>query len=140
MAMRYTLTQGIDPRSTLVVDTCDKVDDQAIEALKHFMHGYGCANGLLFDEDVCIVLRDTFTEMSPASIHEERRIPTPALLATLGPSSAHSLDVRVGRWLDLLSTSWQAAVPRDSDEAQELLYDVVSAAGGATIHPWSAAA
>jgi hypothetical protein len=42
MAMRYTLTQGIDPRSTLVVDTCARIDDQAIEALRRFMHGYGC--------------------------------------------------------------------------------------------------
>jgi hypothetical protein len=140
MTMRYTLTQGLDPRSTLVVDTCDRIDDQAIEALKRFMHGYGCANGLLFDENECVVLRDAFTDLSQASIREERRIPTLTLLATLGPSGARSLDVRVGRWLELLSTSWQDAIPKDSDDAQELLYDVASAAGGATIHPWSAAA
>jgi hypothetical protein len=138
--MRYTLTQGIDPRSTLVVDVCDRIDDQAIAGLKRFMHGYGCANGLLFDEDVCVVLRDTFSDISPTSIREERRIPTRLLLAMLGPGSAGSLAVRVGRWLEVLSKSWQAAVPRDSEEAQELLYDVVSAAAGATIHPWSAAA
>jgi hypothetical protein len=91
-------------------------------------------------EDACLVLRDHFTELSPASIVEDRRIPTRVLLATLGGENVGTLDLRVGRWLDLLSRSWQAAVPTDSEDAQELLYDVVSAAGGAKIHPWSAAA
>jgi hypothetical protein len=140
MAMRYTLTQGIDPQSTLVADVCDRIDDLAIDRLKVFMFGYGCANGLLFDEDVCIVLRDAFTDMSPASIREERRIPTRVLLTTLGSSNAGPLSVRVERWLQLLAGSWQAAVPSDSDDAQELLYDVVSAATGAAIHPWYTAA
>jgi hypothetical protein len=140
MTTRYTLTQGIDPRSTLVADVCDRIDDQAIDALKQFMHGHGCANGLLFDEDVCILLRDRFTELSPASIVEERRIPTNVLLSTLGCENVGSLYVRVGRWLELLSRYWKDAVPKDSEDAQELLYDVVSAADGAKIHPWSAAA
>ena len=140
MAMRYTLTQGVDPKSTLVADVCDRIDNQALEGLKRFMNEYGCANGLLFDEDVCILLRDTFSDMSPASIREERRIPTRMLLATLGSSNADPLAVRVGRWLQLLATSWQAAVPTDSEDAQELIYDVVPAATGAAIHPWSAAA
>jgi hypothetical protein len=140
MATRYTLTQGIDPKSTLVADVCDRIDDRAIEGLKRFMHGYGCANGLLFDEEVCILLRDTFSEMSAASIQEERRIPTRVLLATLGASKVGPLAVRVGRWLHLLASSWQTAVPTDSTDAQELIYDVVPAATGAAIHPWSAAA
>lgn len=140
MAMRYTLTQGIDPRSTLVADVCDRIDDQALDGLKRFMFGYGCANGLLFDEEVCIVLRDRYTELSPASITEERRIPTPVLFTTLGSENVGSLYVRVGHWLDLLSRYWKDAVPKDSEDAQELLYDVVSAADGAKIHPWSAAA
>jgi hypothetical protein len=140
MALRYTLTQGIDPRSTLVADVCDRIDDQAVDALKRFMHDHGCANGLLFDEDVCILLRDEFTELSPASIVEERRIPTRVLLGTLGRHNVGSLYVRVGHWLELLSKYWQDAVPKDSDDAQELLDDVVSAADGAKIHPWSAAA
>jgi hypothetical protein len=140
MATRYTLSQGIDPKSTLVADICDRVDDRAIEGLKRFMYEYGCANGLLFDEDVCVLLRDTFSDMSPASIREERRIPTQVLLATLGSSNAGPLAVRVGRWLQLLATSWSAAVPTDSEDAQELIYDVVPAARGAAIHPWSAAA
>src|SRR5580698_1579548 len=70
MKMRYTFTKGIDPRSTLVVDVCDRVDDQAVLAVKDFMYGYGCANGLLFDEEVCVLLRDHFTELSPASVVE----------------------------------------------------------------------
>lgn len=138
--MRYTLTQGIDPKSTLVVDVCGEINDRAIEGLKRFMHGYGCANGLLFDERVCVLLRDTFSDMSVASIQEERRIPTQVLLGTLGSSDAGPLAVRVGRWLQLLASSWQTAVPTDSSDAQELICDVVPAAAGAAIHPWSAAA
>lgn len=140
MAMRYTLTQGIDPKSTLVADVCERIDAHAIEGLKQFMYGYGCPNGLLFDEETCIVLRDTFSDMSPASIREERRIPTRVLLATLGSSNAGPLALRIGSWLQLLATSWPVAVPTDSEDAQELVYDVVPAAAGAAIHPWSAAA
>lgn len=140
MPTRYTLTQGIDPKSTLVADVSDRVDAGALEGLKRFMYEYGCANGLLFDEDVCVLMRDTFSDMSPASICEERRIPTRVLLSTLGSNNAGPLAVRVGRWLQLLASSWQVAVPTDSPDAQELIYNVVPAATGAAIHPWSAAA
>lgn len=139
MRTRYTLTRGVDPNAKLVADICDVVDDQAIEAIKRYMHDYGCANGLLFDEDVCVLLRDTFSELSPASICEERRIPTKLLLATLGSSNVGPLAVRVGCWLHLLAASWQMAVPTESEDAKELIYDVVPAAEGAAIH-WSAAA
>jgi hypothetical protein len=63
--------------------------------------------------------------------------------ATLDRENVGSLYVRVGRWIELLSRHWKDAVPKDSEDAQELLYDVVSAtvrADGAKIHPWSAAA
>lgn len=140
MATRYTLAQGGDPKSTLVVDVCDKIDASALAGLKRFMYEEGCANGLIFDENECVLLRDTFTEMSPASVLEERRIPTHALLTTLGKADVGPLAARVGRWLRLLTTSWQAAVPADSPDAQELIYDVVPAAAGATIHAWVAAA
>ncbi len=140
MAMRYTLTQSVDPKSTLVADVCDRIDEPSLQALKRFMYEYGCANGLLFDHDECVLLRDTFSDMSAASIREERRIPTRVLLATLGLSNAGPLSVRVGRWLHLLATSWQTAVPTDSEDAKELIYDVVPAAAGAAIHPWSEAA
>jgi hypothetical protein len=84
--------------------------------------------------------RDDFTELSPASVVEDRRIPTGVLLGTLGRENVGPLDVRVERWLDVLTRYWQAVVPKDSEDAQELLYDVVSAADGAQIHPWSTAA
>lgn len=104
------------------------------------MYENRCASGLLFDEKECVVLRDSFNEMSVASILEEVRIPTGALLSTLGAHNAGSLDVRVGRWLELLAHSWHAAIPLDNERAQELVYDVVPAASGATVHPWNAAA
>ena len=140
MTMRYTLSQGFDHQSTLVADVCATVDDQALEKLKRFMYEYGCASGLLFDEEVCLLLRDTFSEVGPASVIEERRIPTRVLLETLGPSNTGPLEVRVGRWLEILTTSWRAAIPATSEDALELIDDVVPAATGAVIHPWSAAA
>lgn len=138
--MRYTLSQPGDPRTTLVVDTVASVEPQAIEALKTFMFESGCTSGLLFDETVCVLLRDRLEDLSVSSVHEEVRIPTAALLGTLGARNQGSLDLRVGRWLELLSSTWRAAVPVDSVPAQELIYDVVSAATGALVHPWSAAA
>lgn len=139
MATRFTLTQGNDPRSTLVVDVCDRIDDEAIGRLRRFMIGYGCSSGLLLDETTCVLFRDTFSEMSEASIEEDCRIPTSALLGTLGAQNTGPLDVRVGRWLELLVASWQAAIPMQPTEAQDLLYDVVPAATGAHIHRWLAA-
>jgi hypothetical protein len=140
MAIRYTLSQGGDPKSTLVVDVCAKVDDHAINAAKKCMYEYGCASGLIFDDSECVLLRDTFTDMSPESISEEKRLSTPLLMAQLGAQNVGSLDIRVFQWLQLLSASWLAAIPRDSKDAQELMYDVVPAATGAKIHPWSEAA
>lgn len=140
MAIRYTLSQGSDPKPTLVVDVCAKVDERAVQAVKKFMYEYGCASGLVFDESECVIFRDTYTDMSPASISEEKRILTSELLTQLGAQNVGSLDIRVLRWLQLLTASWLAAIPKDSKDAQELMYDVVPAAAGAQIHPWSEAA
>lgn len=139
MTTRFTLTRGDDPRSTLVVDVCDRIDDEAIARLRQFMFRYGCSSGLLFDEATCVLYRDTFSDMSEKSIEEESRIPTSALLGTLGTGNTGPLDLRVNRWLALLTASWPAAVPTDPAEAQNLLYDVVPAATGASIHQWLAA-
>lgn len=138
--MRYTLSQGDDPRSTLVVDTCVRIDEQALAELRRFMFEYSCSSGLLFDDSECVVLRDVFDDMSAASVHEDARIPTQDLLATLGPHNVGSLDVRVGQWLRLLTASWRSAVPTEPASAQELVYDVAPAASGATIHAWAVAA
>jgi len=138
MSTRFTLTQGNDPRSTLVVDVCDRIDDQAIARLRQFMFTYGCSTGLLFDATTCILYRDTFSDLSEGSIEEESRIPTAALLETLGTGNAGPLDQRVRRWLELLGASWSTAVPANPAEAQDLLYDVVPAATGASIHQWVA--
>lgn len=134
MATRYRLTQGVDLALTLVADVCEKIDAKALEGLKRFMYEDGCASGLLFDEEVCVLLRDTFRDASVGSILEERRIPTSVLLATLGAGNAGPLVDRVGLWLKTLATSWRAAVPADSPDAQELIDDVVPAAVGAAIH------
>ena len=63
-----------------------------------------------------------------------------ATIGQQGRTAGPTLQDRALRCVELLSRYWQAAVPKDSEDAQELLYDVVSAADGAKIHPWSAAA
>jgi hypothetical protein len=138
--MRYTFTQGQDPRSTLVVDTCETIDDATISRFKHFLHEDGCANGLLFDRQRSVILRDTFTALSAESFEAKEGPSTDELLATLGIHDNGSLDHRVATWLRLLSDRWEWAIPKDSKPAAELLYDIVPATAGATMHMWASAA
>lgn len=138
--MRYTFTQGQDPRSTLVVDTCDQIDEPTIKQLKQFLYENGCANGILFDLERSVILRDTFTDMSAESFEAKEGPSTEELLATLGIHNIGSLGHRVATWLSLLSSRWDSAIPKDSKLAAELLYDIVPAAAGANMHVWATAA
>lgn len=140
LMMRFTLSRHVDPRPTLVVDVYETMEESAILKLKTFMYEYGCASGLIFDADQCLLFRDTFSEASTAAIQEEDCISAPALLATVGTRPGDTTASRVARWLQLLASSWPAAIPPDLNAAQSLLYDVVPAAAESTIHPWGAAA
>jgi len=55
----------------------------------------------------------------------------------VGPGS---LDERVGRWLEMLSTRWDSALPLESKVAAPFITDIVPAASGSTLHALQGAA
>lgn len=148
--MRFTISQGIDPRSTMIVETMDGLSDKvgdadgqrlraAIEGIRAFMADSRCPIGLIFTEDECVVLRDTYSSMDPVESIKNSHIATAELLEVLGPPRG-PLSHRVERWLELLTRYWPDAVPTSSGAAEQLIYAMVPAVAEGTVHPWASAA
>jgi hypothetical protein len=119
-------------RPTLVVDTVLDVD-AAMETLRSDLHGMGCPNGILFDESHCVILRDTFSSMEAASIIEDGRLSTDEVLERVAGGHGRSLDDRVERWLETLSSSWDQALSQDPEVAAAFITDIVPAAFGSVV-------
>jgi len=117
----------------LVVDTCPRIDEAELLRMRNDLIGMGCANGILFDEERCVILRDTFESGSPDSIVLAAALATAEVLERLGAFASKSLDHRVGRWLELLSEHWDGALPAEPAAAAPFLPDIVPAAGGAVV-------
>lgn len=132
--MRFVLIPSAKSRPALIVETCEKADEQAIERFRDFLYGASCSHGLLFDQDTCIILRDHFSSMEKDSIEVDQRLPTGAVLAALGPRQFGNLDERVQRWLYMLSTRWDDALPPEPEIATHFFADIVPAASGSAVH------
>ena len=113
-----------------MVETCERITDARIRAFRDDLYGRGCAHGLLFDNDLVVILRDTFWGMSADSIEEEARLYTNVVLAQ---TPGRGLDARVQDWLARMTYSWNDTLPKDGDTAGALLHDVVPALAGASI-------
>lgn len=126
---RYLLTPPGDTRPSLIVELCPKIDDNVLQEARDVMFGRGCANGLVLDENECVILRDSFMSMDASSIEvEPSRLNTRLLLGeTEGP-----LEQRLERWMNALATNWHEAVPREP-WAAPLIMDVVPAASGSLV-------
>jgi hypothetical protein len=137
--MRFLLTHPSETRPSLVVDTFVVIDDTAVERLRVDLHGLGCPNGLLFDPERCIILRDTYASMNADSIVvvENEHSETDAVLAKAGPGT---LDERVARWLEMLSGHWDSALPLEPGVAAPFIADIVPAASGSMLHALKGAA
>jgi hypothetical protein len=130
--MRFLVTHPSETRPSLLVHTCAAVNEAEVNRMRDAMFGLGCANGLLFDREQCVLLRDTFSSRAPASILAEGApLRTDDVLANAGSGS---LDARVTRWLEMLSTNWNSALPIDGAIAAPFLADVVPAASGSTVY------
>ena len=129
----FFVTHPPDPRPALVVETTSRIDDEAIADLKERMLGLGCPNGLLFDADHCLILRDTYSSLEVDSLQEEGRVQTERVLDRVDPSRTNALDQRVFRWLQSMATSWNTALPMDGDVATPFITDIVPAVSGSSI-------
>src|SRR4051794_31440594 len=133
--MMFLLTPPNGSRPSLVVETCDHVDDTVLAALRTALYGLGCPNGLLFDEHRCVILRDTFSSLDESSIAVDADLHTDEVLGRLGPGADRSLDARVEQWLGMLSADWAGALPEAPELATPFIADIVPAASGSMIHP-----
>lgn len=127
--MRFFLTPPTLTRPSLIVETHTKITPGIEERLRLEMFGLSCANGMLLDNETCLVLRDSFTSMRPESVRVDLNLRTEDVLGTV---QGRTLDGKVQTWLELLSASWQRAIPPNQALA-ELVYDIVPAAVGTQI-------
>ena len=130
--MLVFVTHPPDPRPALVVETTERIDAPAIEQLKQRMFGLGCPNGLLFDANECVIVRDTYTSLDADSLEEDGRVPTESLLSLVSPTS-RAIDERVLDWLRSMASSWNTALPLDGDVAGPFITDIVPAVSGSSI-------
>jgi hypothetical protein len=129
--VRFLLTHPPDPRPALVVETVGRVDTGAIDRLRQALLRLGCPNGLLFDADACVILRDRYTSLQGESIIEDGRIPTDRVLARM--PRGRPLEQRVSDWLRSMATNWDDALPKEQDVAAPFITDIVPAVSGSSI-------
>jgi hypothetical protein len=128
--LRYLLTPPGDTRPSLLVELCPRVDEGVLSDVRQVMYGLGCASALVLDSERCFILRDTYASTGPdAIVVEKAEIETQRLLGAGGGS----LEGRLERWHNALTTNWNAAIPREAWTAP-LLTDVVPAASGSLVH------
>ncbi len=117
-------------RPSLVVQASEEMTALEEEQLRAQMYGMSCPSGLLIDPRECVVLRDKYSTMEPDSIVVVGRLATERVLAAV-PAGPHVQ--RVERWLRMLSSQWDLALPTDSETAGLILSDIVPAALGADL-------
>lgn len=128
--MRFLLTPPGSFRPTVIVDTHSELTPAHREQLRQAMYDANCMNGMLFDEAICVVLRDTLADEGPQAIEEVLELNTQELLRLV---SASTLDQRAQGWLTLLSVSWERALPKDPT-VMKLMYDFVPAVINTRLH------
>jgi hypothetical protein len=116
-----------ETRPSLLVEVVDEADPGVLSRVRAAMFSTGSANALVIDPQKVHVLRDTFKDMTEASIEEEATLETKRLLGREG-----DLGVRVRRWLESMSSNWSEILPREEWTAS-LFYDIVPAASGSVI-------
>lgn len=130
--MLFLVNHPPDPRPALVVETTARIDAGVIDRLKQRMLGLGCPNGLLFDPDECLILRDTYSSLEVDSLEEDGRVATDRLLARVR-APGRTIDQRVLDWLQSMAASWNTALPLDGDVAAPFITDIVPAVSGSYI-------
>lgn len=106
-------------------------DPKLEAALKTALSRLGCPNGLIFDAEVCVILRDTFASLEASSLEEDGRIRTDRVLARV--PRGLPLDQRVLDWLRAMAGSWSDELPVEQDDAAPFITDIVPAVSGSSI-------
>jgi hypothetical protein len=129
--MRFLVTHPPDPRPALVVETVSLVDEETLASFKELLLRLGCPNGLVFDQNDCVIVRDTYATLDVASLEEDARVATDRLLARV--ANGRGLEQRVLDWLRSMAASWNEALPIEQDVAAPFITDIVPAVSGSSI-------
>jgi len=106
--------------------------DMAIRQVARYMWGANCHYGLVFTPATTYVLRDDFMTQGPESIRVSNTVPTEKLLSRLGTrvtesSSEQGFELAVRKWLELLATSYESALPDDPEVTKAFFPEIVGA-------------
>jgi hypothetical protein len=112
--------------------------DSTVKQVARYMWGANCHYGLIMTPAKTYVLRDDFTRPGPESIHVTDVLATPTLLSRVGwpspdPVSFQQLELLAREWLERLASSYDAALPDDSDVVRAFFPDIVGAVAGGRV-------
>lgn len=91
---------------------------------------------MLFDARTCYILRDSYTSINVDSIQVEGTVPTVDVLRKMnrpGMPKPTNIERRIERWVELLTTNWEEAIPDEPDISHYFLTNIVSAAAQASV-------
>lgn len=117
-------------RPSLLVQVSKSVAGHEEAELRAQMYGLSCPSGMLIDPERCLIFRDEYRSTGPESIVVVGELDSQRLLAAIPPGGHVQ---RVERWLNLLASQWDLAVPQGSESAALLISDIVPAAIGAEV-------
>ncbi len=92
----------------------------------------GCPNGLLFDNQTCVILRDGYTSLDVGSFIKDGEVSTHDLLARVATN--RPFDLRVLDWLQSMASSWNTALPTEGKFTELFTTDIVPAISGSLVH------
>lgn len=132
----FTLSYPPDPAPSLIVQTCERADERTIKDFMRLLYGQRCAHGLLFDQEHCRIIRDTFTSLDTSSFEVEQVLSTTDVLSKLdrpGGPKPQRLDRRIEVWLEVLVLRWEDAIPDEPEIARYFYQDIVPASAQAIV-------
>jgi hypothetical protein len=125
------------PEARLVLEVKPAVSapaeqDASVKQMARYMWGANCHYGLIMTPANTYVLRDDFSAAGPEAMRVTDILSTATLLSRLTsstkpPASTHELELLAREWLQLLTTSYQAALPDDPAVTRAFFPDLVGA-------------
>jgi hypothetical protein len=106
--------------------------DPAVKQVARYMWGANCHYGLIVTPTDTYVLRDDFSTSDPGSIRVTNEISTETLFSRLISAvpavlSERELATLTGNWLSRLTSSYEDALPDDSEVLRAFFPDIVGA-------------
>jgi hypothetical protein len=135
--IRFLLRHPPDPRPVLIIQASDQDTSTAsLRDFRNFLFAQGCPNGLIFDSRNCHIFRESYTSLKAESIQEDAQVSTNEVLRKMnhpGTPKPVSVERRVERWVELLTTKWEDAIPDEPEISRHFFSDIIPAATQASV-------